>query len=85
MGQLMDASLIIGQAGIKPAVLTELNRQLEMNELVKLRFAGADRHQRADLSTQLAAGVPCLHVGSVGATALFYRPHPEEAKRKIVF
>ena len=85
LGQLMEARLIIGQAGLSPTVLAELNRLLSTHELVKLRFAGADRHQRAALSEAIALQAPAEHAGSVWATALFYRQQPDEAKRTIEF
>ncbi len=75
--------LLVGQAGASAAVVAELNRLLAAHELVKVRLVGADRTQRAALTDALAAAAPCLHVGSVGFTALFYRPNPEPARQKI--
>lgn len=75
--------LLVGQAGVTPGVLNELNRLIIANELVKIRFVGADREQRATLADALAAEAHCEHVGSVGNTALFFRQHPEAAQRKI--
>jgi len=75
--------LLVGQAGVTPGVLNELNRLINTHELVKIRFVGSDRHQRAALAESLAAEAHCEHVGSVGNTALFYREHPEAAQRKI--
>jgi RNA-binding protein len=83
LGQVMEASLLVGQAGATPGVLGELNRLLAAHELVKVRFMGADRDQREVLTAALATQAPCIHAGSVGATALFYRPHLEVEKRGI--
>lgn len=80
LGQTLEPSLKIGQAGVSPAVVHELQRILAANELVKVRFLGADRDVRATLAATLATEVPCIHVGSVGATALFYLP-PADPKR----
>lgn len=84
LGQRLEASLLIGQSGATANVLQELNRRLQSQELVKVRFVGADRVRREELATQLAAAAPAEHVGSVGHTALFYRPNPEPAARQIV-
>lgn len=84
IGQTLEAKLAIGHAGITPQVLVELNGLLLSDELVKVRYVGFDRHQRAELSESVATQTPCIHAGSVGAVALFYRPHPEESKRRIV-
>ncbi len=74
---------MIGQAGATPQVLKELNALLTTHELVKVRFVGADRDERAELAATIAAAAPCIHAGSVGGIALFYRQNPEPAKRKI--
>jgi RNA-binding protein len=68
---------------VTPAFLTELQRLLRAHELVKLRFVGADRDERAALCVQVADEGRCVLVGAVGHTALFYRQHPEPDKRAI--
>ena len=74
LGQKLSDSLRVGRQGSTPALFTELNRQLDGRELVKLRFEGSDRDERAALCDRIAAGAPCLCVGAVGHTALFWRP-----------
>lgn len=84
LGQTMEPALKIGRDGLTPAFFLELQRQLRATELVKLRFVGADREQRAELRARIADEGRCVEVGAVGATALFYRQHPEPAERRIV-
>jgi RNA-binding protein len=83
LGQTLDASLKIGKASLTPALQRELARLLDARELVKIRFEGADRHERADLIAQIEStvGVPC--VGSVGHTALFFRQNTDPKKRVV--
>jgi Predicted RNA-binding protein containing KH domain, possibly ribosomal protein len=83
IGQTIEASLKIGKAGLTPALQREFMRLLDSRELVKIRFEGADRHERADLIAQIesALGVPC--VGSVGHTALFFRQNADPEKRVV--
>jgi len=83
LGQTLEASLKIGKAGLTPALQRELARLLEARELVKIRFEGADRHERADLISQIETtlAVPC--VGSVGHTALFFRQNAAPEKRVV--
>jgi len=83
LGQRLQDMLLVGQAGITPTVLTELNRLLDSHELVKLRFVGSDRNERAALAEEISANAPCVHVGSVGGTALFFRPNADPEKSKI--
>ena len=74
LGQTMADSAFLGREGVTPAFLAELNKQLAARELVKLRFSGGqDRRERATLCTQVETAAPCLCVGSVGHTALFWR------------
>lgn len=83
LGQQLEPALKLGKGGLTPAFFTELQRQLRAHELVKLRFLGADRDERATLCTQIADEGRCVLVGAVGHTALFYRQHPEPAERRI--
>jgi RNA-binding protein len=84
LGQTMADGAWLGKEGVTPSFLTELNRQLNLHELVKLRFTGGqDRHERAALCAAVEQGAPCLCVGTVGHTALFWRPRSETAPVQI--
>ncbi len=85
LGQRLDASLSVGREGMSAGVKAELEKLLRANELVKLRFVNADRHERAALCERIANEASCLCVGAVGHTALFYRRNPEPAERRIEF
>jgi RNA-binding protein len=75
-GQTLPDGAWLGKEGVTPAFMSELNRQLDKHELVKLRFTGGqDRQVRADLSTAIESAAPCMCVGAVGHTALFWRAH----------
>jgi RNA-binding protein len=83
LGQTYEPALKIGKGGLTPAFFGELQKQLRANELVKLRFLGADREERAALCTQIADEGRCLFIGAVGSTALFYRRNPEPSERSV--
>jgi RNA-binding protein len=83
LGQQLEASLKLGRAGLTPAFFGELQRQLQTRELVKLRFLGFDRDDRASLCERIASEGRCECVGAVGHTALFFRSNPEPALRRI--
>jgi RNA-binding protein len=74
LGQRIGASLKVGKDGATPAVIAELRRQLRVNELVKVRFLGSGRDERAGLCGTISQQTESLCVGSVGQTALFYTP-----------
>ena len=82
LGQTMDCSLVIGREGLTPAVLADLNHQLEAHELVKVKLL-AERAERAVLATEIAAKTAAAEAGAVGKTALFYRQQPTPELRVI--
>ena len=83
LGQTLEAALKIGKAGLTPALQREFTRLLEARELVKVRFEGADRHERAALIARIEAETATPCVGSVGHTALFFRQNPDPEKRVV--
>lgn len=83
VGQTLDAGLKIGRGGLTPEFFAELQKLLRAHELVKLRFLGAERDERAALSARIADEGRCVFVSAVGHTALFYRQHPDPKERTI--
>lgn len=76
LGQRLDAGVKVGKEGLTPALMDELRRQLRVHELVKVRFLGSDRSERAALCEAIGGQTKAECVGSVGQTALFYSPKP---------
>ena len=83
IGQTLEATLKLGKDGATPAFLSEFRRHLKAQELVKLRFVGADRDEREVLRTQLSAETEAVCVGAVGHTALFYLPNPDPSRSRM--
>ena len=83
LGQTLEAGLKVGRGGLTPAFFAELQKLLRAHELVKLRFLGADRDERAVLCDQIADQGRCVCVAAVGHTALFYRQNPAPKSRTI--
>ncbi len=82
-GQLLGPTLKVGKGGLTPAFFAELRRALGSQELVKLRFLGADRDERPVWCAKIAEETGCACVGAVGHTALFYKQNPDPAARLI--
>jgi RNA-binding protein len=82
-GQIIEATLKIGKGGLTAPFFAELQKLLRAQELVKLRFLGSDRTEQAALVTQIADEGRCVHVSTVGHTALFYRQNPDPKTRTI--
>jgi RNA-binding protein len=83
LGQRLEPSLKLGKGGLTKEFFQELNRRLNADELIKLRFLGAERDERAALCLQIADEGRCICVGAVGHTALFFRQQSELERRKI--
>lgn len=83
LGQTVDDGLKVGRSGLTPEFFAELQRLLRADELVKLRFLGAEREERAALCDQIADQGRCVLVGAVGHTALFYRQNPDPKARVV--
>lgn len=83
LGQQMEPALKVGRAGLTPTFFKELQHALNQGELVKLRFLGADREERAALCAHIADEGRCVCVGAVGHTALFFRRQSDPKQRAI--
>lgn len=76
-GQTLPAAIQVGHHGATAAVLKELGTALDRDALVKVRLAEPDRRARKALVEQLAQDTEAALVGTVGRTALLYRPSPD--------
>ena len=83
-GQAHDlkALLQIGNKGVTPAFIAELDAVLEQHELIKVKVAGEDRDARDSMIDDLADKVDAALVQRIGHTAVLYRPSKE--RRHIV-
>ena len=83
-GQAHDlkALLQIGNKGVTPAFIAELDAVLEQHELVKVKVAGEDRDARDAIIDDLADKADAALVQRIGHTAVLYRPSKE--RRHIV-
>lgn len=83
LGQQMEPKLKVGRAGLSPAFFKELQHALNTEELIKLRFLGAERDERAEMCDRIADEGRCVCVGAVGHTALFFRRQTDPQRRAI--
>ncbi|MGY8719497.1 MAG: YhbY family RNA-binding protein [Verrucomicrobiia bacterium] len=74
-GQLLTDLATIGHQGITDAVKAEVNVQLERHQLIKVRATELDRNARKALFEQIAESSNAALIGTVGRTALLYRPN----------
>ena len=78
--------VLVGQKGPTQALITSVNEALTAHELIKVRFVDTkDRVQKEKIIRSIAQETKSHVAGTVGHTAIYYRPHPDKEKRRIVF
>ncbi|MBL8376248.1 MAG: YhbY family RNA-binding protein [Burkholderiales bacterium] len=80
----LNPMVIIGDAGLTPAIEREVDSALKAHELIKVRVAGDDRDLRQEAATRLADTASAALVGTIGKLLILYRPKPPEAPRVIL-
>jgi RNA-binding protein len=56
---------------------------LNDHELIKVRF-GEFKEAKKEISAEIAQATKSELVGIIGNIAIFYRPHPQPEKKKII-
>lgn len=74
--------VLIGQHGLTPAVLAEIDIALTAHELIKVRFRATERDERASAIAQAVAELQAEFVASIGGTAIVYRQRPQQPRRR---
>jgi RNA-binding protein len=80
LGHDLHPVVRVGQRGINPGVLEELEIALDHHELVKLRARAGSRDTRDDILEQLANQTGAELVHRIGNVALFYRKNKKLQK-----
>lgn len=71
--------VMVGDAGLSPAVLHEIDVNLGSHELIKIRVLGDDRGARAGLIADICTRLGAAPVQHIGKILVIYRPRPEDA------
>jgi RNA-binding protein len=78
LGHDHNPIVLVGQGGVSPNVIAELDRALRDHELVKVRARVGDRDERDSLLAGLAAATRSELVQRIGHVALYYRRNPDK-------
>jgi RNA-binding protein len=73
LGHALNPVLLIGSAGVTPAVIAEAKRALHDHELIKVKFRGAEREARDEGLAALGASTESVLIQRIGHTALYYK------------
>ena len=77
LGHDRNPIVLIGQGGLSPNVVAEMDRALTDHELVKVRARVGDRGERDRILEALAAATRSELVQRIGHVALYYRNNPD--------
>jgi putative YhbY family RNA-binding protein len=66
--------VIIGNAGLTPAVLDEIERSLKSHDLLKIRVMNDDREARATMLQEICETLKAGPVQHIGKVLVVYRP-----------
>jgi RNA-binding protein len=69
--------IMIGQAGLTPAVLAEIEIALDCHELLKVRIR-AEREDRKTIGNEIIVATGAELIQMIGQIAVLYRPNPEK-------
>lgn len=76
----LNPTVIIGDAGLTPAVLAELNRAVEAHELIKIKVAGVPRDERDAMLEEICGALDAAPVQHIGRMLVIFRENPEAAE-----
>ncbi len=74
--------VLIGNAGLTPAVLEEIGRALKSHELIKIRVMSADRAAREAMLQEICEQTNAAPVQHIGKILVVYQPQEELPKKK---
>lgn len=78
----LDPVVLIGDAGLTPSVLKEIDASLNAHGLIKIRVAGDDRPARIGIYESVCAQLGAAPVQHIGKLLVVYRPVPGKATAK---
>ena len=72
--------VLIGEAGLTPAVMKEIELGLDAHGLIKVRVFGDDREARIEMYETICAQLDAAPVQHIGKLLVLYRPKKEAEK-----
>lgn len=84
LAQKLEPLLRVGKNGLSEPFLQSLRDAFHHHELIKIRFDEM-KERRKELAPEIAARTSSHLVWIVGHVAVFFREHPDPARRGIRF
>ncbi|HYD81878.1 MAG TPA: YhbY family RNA-binding protein [Paucimonas sp.] len=78
----LNPVVIIGEAGLTPSVMKEIDASLKAHGLIKIRVFGDERELRLEMLDTICAELDAAPVQHIGKLLVIYRPKKEESKER---
>ncbi|WP_334187563.1 ribosome assembly RNA-binding protein YhbY [Noviherbaspirillum sp.] len=78
----LNPVVMIGEAGLTPSVLKEIDASLNAHGLIKVRVFGDDRDARIEMYEAICEKLGAAPVQHIGKLLVMYRPKKEEVKER---
>lgn len=69
----LEPVVLVGQKGITPNLLQEIDTALEHHELMKVRVQQGDKEQREQFALEIAETLNAEYIAHIGRVLVFYR------------
>jgi putative YhbY family RNA-binding protein len=76
----LDPVVLIGNEGLTPAVLREIDRSLKAHELIKIRAFTDEREERVQWFAEICEKLNAAPVQHIGKMLIVYRENPDKKK-----
>jgi putative YhbY family RNA-binding protein len=78
----LEPVVIVGDAGLSPAVTQEIERSLLAHGLIKIRASDDDRDAREEILQRICDALGASPVQHIGKILVVYRPKPEDTPKR---
>lgn len=79
----LNPVVLIGEAGLSPAVLKEIDAGLNSHGLIKIRVFGDDREARIAMYDTICENLKAAPVQHIGKLLVIYRPQKEASTDRV--
>ncbi|RJF98885.1 ribosome assembly RNA-binding protein YhbY [Noviherbaspirillum saxi] len=78
----LNPVVIIGEAGLTPSVLKEIDTSLNAHGLIKVRVFGDEREARVEMYETICEKLDAAPIQHIGKLLVLYRPKKEATKER---
>ena len=79
----LNPVVMIGESGLTPSVIKEIDAGLDAHGLIKIRVFGDDREMRKAMYAELCETLNAAPIQHIGKLLVIYRPKKEVEKKTV--